>query len=499
MIMKKIIIVLIVFFAITEIQAQEKGVYLTLHGDIGWTNFNYKLDAGKHRGLLGYGSGFGMQYFFNRHWGLSLGCEYAMFNTQTYFADKSFMFFNQMDDEGDTYNLKLRLKSWRENQKTHFVEIPLMAMFQHKFGKKEMHGLYFGIGLKAQIPVKPTYNIGGGTIGASAHYPEWELPLGEEDLSSELPQHGYGTNDKRVWSGKNQLKVSYGIVGEFGFLFGLSRRVDLTIGVLADYGFRNIKKQNQAFIGPVSGTTQQEGSNVAENVYYNGVLNSTETGKIHTWSVRGKVGLRIKLGKLKKRKIMMDTICIVKEVYVSQKDTIIVYVVDTVYKPVNDPRREAEIEALLMEEKKRLNRLDSLLIKATEMKNVKVEKVENYDNKEAVKIEFDANILFDMTKSVLKQLPREELTRVAALLKNYPNISIDIFGHTDNTGSFQLNQRLSYERAQAVAGFLVEQGVKKSQIHIVIGKDYSDPVATNSTPEGRAKNRRVEIYMFINE
>ena len=85
-----------------------------------------------------------------------------------------------------------------------------------------------------------------------------------------------------------------------------------------------------------------------------------------------------------------------------------------------------------------------------------------------------------------------QLTEVSNILKAHPQSRAVIVGHTDSTGSAIYNQKLSERRADAVATLLIEQGVNTEQL-AVLGKGESSPIATNSTAEGRALNRRVEI------
>ncbi len=76
----------------------------------------------------------------------------------------------------------------------------------------------------------------------------------------------------------------------------------------------------------------------------------------------------------------------------------------------------------------------------------------------------------------------------------FPKINLRIEGYTDSTGSDELNQRLSRERAESVRGFLEKQGVAAGRM-TAVGYGPKFPVADNATPEGRAKNRRVEIVL----
>jgi outer membrane protein OmpA-like peptidoglycan-associated protein len=82
----------------------------------------------------------------------------------------------------------------------------------------------------------------------------------------------------------------------------------------------------------------------------------------------------------------------------------------------------------------------------------------------------------------------------AGVLNQYPATYIDIVGFTDTSGTKALNQGLSEKRANATAGYLVDHRVKSERIYVA-GRGESDPIASNDTPEGRAKNRRVEITL----
>jgi outer membrane protein OmpA-like peptidoglycan-associated protein len=104
------------------------------------------------------------------------------------------------------------------------------------------------------------------------------------------------------------------------------------------------------------------------------------------------------------------------------------------------------------------------------------------------------DILFDVNKATLKQNTQVALAKLAGIVQLFPKINLRIEGHTDSTGSDELNMRLSRERAESVLGFLQGQGVAASRM-TAFGYGPRVAVADNATPEGRAKNRRVEIVL----
>jgi outer membrane protein OmpA-like peptidoglycan-associated protein len=127
---------------------------------------------------------------------------------------------------------------------------------------------------------------------------------------------------------------------------------------------------------------------------------------------------------------------------------------------------------------------------ASKQKAVKLTKTDR-----GYQMTFDARVFFDTGKSVIKEEGMEAMNRAATLLKEKTTANILVEGHTDNTGSAQLNQKLSEQRADSVRAGLVSRGVANSRIESK-GLGFSQPVAENTSEDGRAQNRRVEIVML---
>ena len=105
---------------------------------------------------------------------------------------------------------------------------------------------------------------------------------------------------------------------------------------------------------------------------------------------------------------------------------------------------------------------------------------------------------YSQQTGLLSVLRLKLLSEFAISLINNPETDITIWGHIDNTGTLAVNERVSTQRAQAVATFLNQNGIPNSRL-TTAGKPYNEPVADNSTAEGRAQNRRVDIYITANE
>lgn len=143
-------------------------------------------------------------------------------------------------------------------------------------------------------------------------------------------------------------------------------------------------------------------------------------------------------------------------------------------------------------------RMDKQKKELEAIEGAKVETVQDQNELEALKVTFDSGILFATNKSELSPASREALVKFAVSLKNSPDTDVTVHGHTDNTGSRAVNERISRERAEAVANFLVGQGISRSRL-TTEGLAFDQPVADNSTAAGRTQNRRVEVYITANK
>jgi outer membrane protein OmpA-like peptidoglycan-associated protein len=105
-----------------------------------------------------------------------------------------------------------------------------------------------------------------------------------------------------------------------------------------------------------------------------------------------------------------------------------------------------------------------------------------------------SDVLFDTGSSTLKPGAREKLAKISGIVLAHPGLSLQIEGHTDSVGTDEFNQELSGRRADAVRDYLAQEGVPASSM-IAKGFGKTQPVATNDTPEGRQRNRRVELIV----
>lgn len=138
------------------------------------------------------------------------------------------------------------------------------------------------------------------------------------------------------------------------------------------------------------------------------------------------------------------------------------------------------------------NKMDK---QAEELARIEGAQVEKVNNGEAIKVTFESGILFATNSSTLSSASRSSLDKFATSLKNNPDTNMEIFGHTDNTGSDAINNPLSQRRAESVYNYLASKGISGARMEAK-GFGSTQPVANNSTVEGRTQNRRVEVYIL---
>jgi len=117
---------------------------------------------------------------------------------------------------------------------------------------------------------------------------------------------------------------------------------------------------------------------------------------------------------------------------------------------------------------------------------------------EGIAVTFPSGILFPFNSTEILPAGKENLQQLAKSLENYPNSDVLIVGHTDSVGTDAYNQDLSQRRSQAASAYLQTLGVPASRLQTQ-GRGESEPIESNDTDAGRARNRRVEIAIYASE
>jgi outer membrane protein OmpA-like peptidoglycan-associated protein len=471
--MKRIIFTAsLMLLAIVSVQAQEKGSYLTISGSLGMNQFRYEMDNGRMGDpRLGYGGALGYQYFWNRHWGLGTGVGISYYSTRAKYSNSwynesrndinHYQFDGRVDDDWipgspQNYSLQLSLNNWVEKQYAYFLEVPLMLYYQTKWGEKQAVGMYWGLGAKVQFPViYSKYEVGRSSeLAVQGYYPDADLTIDGGHIDGKINNlHGYGTAKDLGYKDDLDIKMSFAAVGEIGMLIALNRRVDLTLGGYLDVGLNNIKDGNKSerpganLIEPgAEKDAEFHKLPVGETMQYNGIINSNVTDDVKLLGVGGKIGLRIKLGKLTEKKVEEEQ---------PEKEEMIV-----VQEVIKEPEPVVEV------------------------KPVKAEGVNQADLNV-----LSEPIFFDLAKHDLRPDAIQALDRKLAILKQYPDVKVVIAGNTCDLGGDKVNVPLGQRRADAARDYLERNGINGSRME-TITQSSNYPMLPNTNEQNRTKNRR---------
>lgn len=143
-------------------------------------------------------------------------------------------------------------------------------------------------------------------------------------------------------------------------------------------------------------------------------------------------------------------------------------------------------------------KMDKKAAELAALENAKIEQITDVNGLPAIKVTFDSGILFPTNGTTLSAASKTQLTTFASKMADLPDTDFAIIGHTDNTGSAAVNERISLQRADAVFRYLKGCGIADTRM-TAQGASFNLPVADNSTEAGRAQNRRVEVYVYANE
>jgi len=116
---------------------------------------------------------------------------------------------------------------------------------------------------------------------------------------------------------------------------------------------------------------------------------------------------------------------------------------------------------------------------------------------EGIQVTFPSGLLFDFDSDVVHGTAATNLRSLASSLDRYKDSNVLIVGHTDAVGADEYNQDLSHRRAQSAARYLESQGI--DQDVATVGRGEREPIASNDSESGRARNRRIEIAIYAND
>lgn len=471
-----------------ELHPLRKGSYFQFGIGAGISDLLYRVEAGTQYVLPSLTANIGYAYFFLPWMGIGTGAHVSHYGAMAKLTGeygKDIAAWNGVtDSDGDTYNHRTRMENWKERQVIYMVEIPLALHFQQNWGYRT--GLYAQVGAKFGLPVYSDYKVVGGSMRHVGEYPDlnWNI-FGVNETA-----HGFGFEDNAGQNGStkglptaknNQFRYNIAAFFEIGALFQVSNRVDLLLGVYANYGFTDIDPYGGT-IQPNKVEKQDIGFRNADHPFmneYQGVLATKQAqgkginGGINALSAGIKFGVNVFAGRTEPKK-----------------------------ERAKKPKKNAEPQIIYVYDTIRIQDTivvsDTILMRDTlQLPNVLGEPVTRQDTiaRAATTLEEELRksvIYFDFDKYDPKLQPADILDKVAAVLVQHRDMGIEVNGHACKTGSDEYNQQLSMKRARAVANMLRQKGVNDSQMKVQ-SFGSTKPFRYNDFAHQKSKDRRVEI------
>ncbi len=443
-------------------------------------------DYGSKKPGLGFMARAGYRLFFNQHWGI--GTELNLKNYSTFATLNSVQEINNaIDEEGEQYVNRTYFQDLKEKQNQLTLNIPLGVYYQTQLSEKWK--LVGGLGMFYQLKeLTNKYKTTDGTLETRGYYSRFNSP--EEELHS-MPQHNFYTADG--FKGDNQKLSCLGIFGEGNFLYKLSERIELDLGLYLSYG---LNYQSES-VGKLVYNPDCMDKTAYQNPTYNGVLESNIVDKSNPFAVGLMAGIRYKLGRFGKDHKMNgegDDNDLINNVPVDStqnnvSDTLTIEIVpDDPNVNIADNGGDKDNNDLTGNGNDKNNggnnnRTDNGKFKTPG--EILVEELKKFNK---------VSVNFAFNDATLKLTPAqiEMFNAVAKFMDEYPNLKLHIVGHTCNIGTLQQNMYVGQKRADATKKELISRGVEASRI-TTESKAYLDPLVPNTNEENRAKNRRIEF------
>lgn len=460
--------------------------HINIHVGEAWTNNIYK-----RVGITQYYSHSTMldidyAYFFNEHWGLSLGvglnrlAAKASISKSGVIPDYDVLYddaFDQPVTYDPNYDLYYDAHGLKEKEVVWAVEVPLKAHFDWRFDGR--NGIYAALGVQGYFPIKGFNKYKGEgsvtTMGYEAAFNQWymqHLENGQIKMENHFPDAAY------VGRGKNvKMRPSVDLVADFGGVFALNKIVDFYVGAYCKYGFLDIlPKQKTTLIGTndngdmmFQGTL---GSDMLDLAYQNNEIKKGKT-KWHLLQIGLKAGFHFKAcatpAEKSKKQLEKEILDELKkkanEPIIIKQDPQYIYIV-----PVCDQMNEDD-DYLTPEDKAAINELSDVLSKT--------------------------KILFDLDKDIPKISDyNDNINRTVAILKANPQLKLVVEGYTCDLGSEEHNRDLAQRRANNVRKLFIQKGVNPDQIETA-SYTVNDPQNRQNITDPSREEHRAAIFRIV--
>lgn len=438
---------------------------------------------------IGFGGLFEAQYqlMFGHHFGIGIGAQISnLASAATYDYTYDFNYSALPDDCGiSPYSavVTTTFNNWKERQRAFDVCVPIQLLYRTAMSEK----CSFQMGLGATLD-----HLFGGMYKSKAGSFDRIGYMERTNVTYEdLPNHGLYALDAENETVEGDLNLKpfhVGILLDLGFDINLSERTGLYLGLYGNYGPANVNNdvdQNQCLIANV----------------YNGTFASDRVSNVNPLEAGIKIGLRFGMGK----GVDAKAAAAAEAALAAEAEAARLAAEQEAEAARLAAEQKAKDEALAKakaDEAARAKALaDEQARKAKEAADKAAQDARDKANQkvkdaDAYIANFKDIVYFETAKAdpLDMNIHNPIWDALKVFMDTNKDVKVVVAGHTDSEGRASTNQALSERRANAVKQLLIEKGIAANRIETVF-KGENEPVATNDTPEGRAKNRRVEITL----
>jgi outer membrane protein OmpA-like peptidoglycan-associated protein len=448
----------------TQIVAQDSYCHeFSVYGGAGASTFRYSPSIGSKSSGLGGQFGLDYTYFFSPEWGVGTGVEMAFYNAKTIIDNLGNKFLittpASLPANSDFY-LQTNHRNYTETQKAGYVNIPILLHYQ----SGEKNKFYLTGGIKLGLPLSASYAISSDLLTTTG-YSDYTYQVYEN-----IPLHGFSDYPDIASSGKPDLNTVYIATLETGVKWRLNEHVSLYTGLYLDYGFNDVRKNKaeKSMVIPNETNPTDYG--------YNSLLESQIDGteiaaNVSPFSFGLKLRFSFGSGQSRKRANASEEMDIYKETVVVQTNE------------ASKQKEQADLFAATTEIARDVARNEVLSLR---------EEVYQHDMELLLRTINNYN-KGDSELNYYQQLLMDEKVRI---LKRYPDINILVEGHTCNTGSGEINQKMGQQRADKAKDYLISKGIPATRINTENKESYC-PVVPNNNETNRKQNRRVEFKLLM--
>ena len=476
--MKKAFIILAaVLFSSVQLsilQAQQQSNYIGINVGGGLGMPCYSTVHGDGSLGLGFGAGLHYAHFFGEHFGLGFGVNYSrLTGAVTYDFAETTQGLVHASNPGVSYDLTTAYDGWRERQVLGVLGVPVELFW--RVPVSERNAVLFGLGAQLELPLQGRGIADEGTYATRGYFPS----IGH--TVENLPQHGFGSYGADTEVDIDNLRPAVSLLADLGFRFALGQQWGLYTGLYASYGLTS------SIAAPAADPLLVLSPSDAGEAVYNGTFASSEVEGVHLLRVGIKVG--IDFGWHCRQREVAEVSPVLVPTEAPQQE-----VADR-EAAERKAAEQAAAERKAAEERAAARAREE----AAERERVARERMLVEQHREQARVELQRRvegmvIVFDFAGSEPHIRTEDDLALRALCVAMQADESIKVLvtGHTDNIGSADRNLQLGMERAEAVRQRMVQHGAPAARIRTA-SRGEEQPVDTNATAEGRARNRRVEL------